>query len=61
MATCRVPNRYITRADLMTLLKKLWPAGQYSVDEHSNAWVVSNIPRELTNAEIDSISKRPTQ
>ncbi|KAL1983891.1 hypothetical protein VTN96DRAFT_9815 [Rasamsonia emersonii] len=57
MATCRVPNRYVARSDLIALLDRLFP-GQYIVTEHSDAWVVSNISRELTEKEIESISKR---
>ncbi|KAL4747496.1 hypothetical protein BDW72DRAFT_15094 [Aspergillus terricola var. indicus] len=47
MTTCRVSNRYIARADLVSLLERLFP-GQYSISEHSDAWVISGISRALT-------------
>ena len=63
MATSRVPNRYVRRADLIDLLDRLFVQPYYvsvraslqclpyeaDIDqEHSDAWVVSGIPRELT-------------
>ncbi|KAL2839736.1 hypothetical protein BJY01DRAFT_250336 [Aspergillus pseudoustus] len=49
MATHSVPNRYVARRDLISLLESLFP-GQYSVEEHSDAWVVSGISRRLTES-----------
>lgn len=64
MATSRVPNRYVERAKLVALLDRLFSEYKIKVglrsttilnrfaksaQEHSDAFVISNIPRELTN------------
>lgn len=65
MATSRIPNRYISRADLIAFLDLNFSQHyeQYTVSvgysleielpsdscqEHSDAWVVSHIPREIS-------------
>ena len=76
MTTCRVPNRYIRRADLIRLLDGLWPrqciievrlricctvtsdsSAKIDRQEHSDAWIVSGISRELTKVG----SRRPAR
>ncbi|KAL3461777.1 hypothetical protein BJX64DRAFT_288959 [Aspergillus heterothallicus] len=57
MAPQSIPNRYVRRRDLVSLLESLFP-GEYSLEERSDAWVVSGIARPLTQDEIESISHR---
>ncbi|KAL4879761.1 hypothetical protein BJY04DRAFT_219847 [Aspergillus karnatakaensis] len=72
MATCKVSNRYIARGDLISLLDRLFsgqytvsvsethPEAVKPVanlrKEQSDAWIIFDIPRALTEDEIESIS-----
>lgn len=50
-----LPRRYINRADLKKLLGRLF--GQdYEIEDCDDAWAI-DVPRKLTDAEIESITK----